>query len=67
MCNLNDSISGVNTEQINMVQIESIMSQITSNSDLREQWKESIILRVCVCVTHLLCINFVQNCQYFLF
>ena len=36
------------TEQINMVQIESIMSQITSNSDLREQWKESIILRVCV-------------------
>ena len=51
MCNLNDSTSGVNTEQINMVQIESIMSQITSNSDLREQWKESIILRVCVCNT----------------
>ena len=51
MCNLNDSISGVNIEQINMIQIESIMSQITSNSDLRGQWKESIILCVCVCNT----------------
>ena len=50
MCNLNDGISGVNIEQINMVQIESIMSQITSNSDLREHRKESIILRACVCV-----------------
>lgn len=50
MFNLNDSISGVNMEQINMVQIESIMSQITSNGNLREHRKESIILHVCVCV-----------------